>query len=143
MSNQIPLDELRRLAISHLFARKAQEVSWLDLRDRSTLCDCYVVATCTTEMQLQSMLSGVRRDLSKAGVTSLGSEAAPGARWGVLDFGNVIVHLFLRDARDHYALERLWQDAPQHEAKAEDYPLPDAPDTAEEESDPVSGEAWE
>jgi arginyl-tRNA synthetase len=43
------------------------------------------------------------------------------------------VHVFLRDARDHYALERLWQDAPQHEPKAEDYPLPEVPDEAEEE----------
>jgi ribosome-associated protein len=143
MSTETELDDVRRLAISHLFARKAQDVSWLDLRERSTLCDCYVLATCQSEVQLQSILSGLRRDLRKAGVAALRSEAAPGSRWGVLDFGNLIVHVFLRDARDHYALERLWQDAPQHSARAEDYPLPEVPDEAVEEEEPLSGEAWE
>jgi len=77
---------------------------------------------------VHAILSGVRRDLRKAGHSAIRAEAAPGSRWGVLDFGNLIVHVFLRDARDYYALERLWKDAPHHETKAEDYPLAEEPD---------------
>jgi ribosome-associated protein len=143
MNAQEELDQVRRLAIGHLFARKAQEVSWVDLRDRSNLCDCYVLATCQSEVQLHSILSGVRRDLRKAGHSALRAEAAPGSRWGVLDFGDLIVHVFLRDAREYYALERLWKDAPQHDAKPEDYPLPSAPDEGPDEELPTSEEGWE
>jgi len=143
MSTTNELDEIRRLAIGHLFARKAQDVSWLDLRERSTLCDCYVLATCQSAVQLQAILAGVRRDLSKAGVQALRSEAAPGSSWGVLDFGNLIVHVFLRDAREHYALERLWKDAPEEKVRPEDYVLPDAPIDEPQEEPAVSGEDWE
>jgi ribosome-associated protein len=143
MSTENDLDEIRRLAISHLYARKAQDVSWLDLRERSTLCDCYVLATCHSAVQLQSILAGVRRDLSKVGKSALRSEAAPGSSWGVLDFGNLIVHVFLRDAREHYALERLWKDAPEEKARPEDYVLPDAPVDEPQEEPAVSGEDWE
>ena len=143
MSDENELDKIRRLAIGHLYARKAQEVSWVDLRERSSLCDCYVLATCQSEVQLRSILAGVRRDLRKAGFAALRSEAAPGSRWGVLDFGNLIVHVFLKDARDYYALERLWKDAPQQEARPEDYPVAQAPSEDEGEELPSSEEGWE
>lgn len=144
MSTVIEADEIRRLAIAHLFGRKAQSVASLDLRERSSICDWFVLANCQSDVQLQSILSGVRRDLRKAGVPALRSECAQGSSWGVLDFGVVIVHVFLKDAREYYSLERLWKDAPQEDAKPEDYPLP-ASDSVDDEADEEgfeSEEAW-
>jgi len=143
MTAETELEQIRRLAITHLYSRKAQDVTWVDLAERSTLCDCYVLATCQSETQLHAILSGVRRDLRKAGHAAIRAEAAPGSRWGVLDFGNLIVHVFLRDARDYYALERLWKDAPHHETNPKDYPLADEPDEEADDNLPVSEEGWE
>ncbi len=131
MSKDLEADDIRRAAIAHLFARKAQSVATVDLRERSSLCDWFVLANCQSEVQLQAILSGLRRDLRKDGVAALRTECAPGSRWGVLDFGVVIVHVFMKDAREHFSLERLWKDAPQEEAKPEDYPLPESHDQEE------------
>lgn len=144
MSKTLDTDEIRRLAVAHLFGRKATSVALVDLRDRSSLCDWFVLANCQSEVQLQAILSGVRRDLRKAGAAALRAECAPGSRWGVLDFGTVIVHVFLKDAREYYSLERLWKDAPQEEAKPEDYPLPksaEADDAGDDEGF-ESDETW-
>lgn len=143
MSTPTETDEIRRLAITHLFGRKAQEVAQVDLRDRSSICDWFVLGTCQSEVQLHAILSGVRRDLRKAGVAALRSEAVPGSRWGVLDFGTVIVHVFLKDAREYYSLERLWKDAPQEVLKAADYPLPQAPDQDDTPELEESEETWQ
>jgi ribosome-associated protein len=143
MSTQEELYEIRRLAIGHLYARKAQDVSWLDLRGRSTLCDSYVLATCQSEVQLQSILGGLRRDLGRLGRRALRAEAAPGSRWGVLDFGDLIVHVFLADARAHYALESLWKDAVEEKARPEDYPLPEISEEPEAGEQAFSEEEWE
>lgn len=124
MSKDLDTDEIRRLAVAHLFGRKATSVALVDLRDRSSLCDWFVLANCQSEVQLQAILSGVRRDLRRAGAVALRAECASGSRWGVLDFGTVIVHVFMKDAREYYSLEKLWKDAPQEEARPEDYPLP-------------------
>ena len=143
MSTVVEADEIRRLAIAHLFGRKAQSVTSVDLRERSSLCDWFVLANCQSETQLSAILSGLRRDLRKAGVPALRGECAPGSSWGVLDFGVVIVHVFLKDAREYYSLERLWKDAPQEEARPEDYPLPKAPDDDEADDEGfVSEETW-
>lgn len=143
MSDTTPnLQEIQNLAVAHLFGRKAQEVVLVDLRGRSGLCDWFVVATCQSEPQLQAILSGVRRDMRKDGHAALCAEAGPGARWGVLDFGEILVHVLLREAREYYALERLWKDAPQVECKPEDYPLPEKEGKEPEETLPLSEEEW-
>lgn len=142
--SDIDKQSLEHQAVAHLFGRKAQEVVLVDLRGRSGLCDWFVVATCQSEPQLQAIVTGVRRDLRKAGFTALCAEAGNGSRWGVLDYGEVLVHVLLREARDYYALERLWKDAPQVECRPEDFPLPDAPQGAEADDDilPSSEEEW-
>jgi len=144
MSTVIEADEIRRLAIAHLFGRKAQSVASVDLRERSSLCDWFVLANCQSEVQLQAILSGLRRDLRKAGVPTLRSECAHGSKWGVLDFGVVIVHVFMKDAREYYSLEKLWKDAPQEEADPKDYPLPktDSVDDADADEGLESEETW-
>ncbi len=143
MSDTTPnLQDIQNLAVAHLFGRKAQEVVLVDLRGRSGLCDWFVVATCQSEPQLQAILSGVRRDMRKDGHAALCAEAGPGSRWGVLDYGEILVHVLLREAREYYALERLWKDAPQVECKPEDYPLPEKEGKAQEEILPLSEEEW-
>lgn len=119
-------EEILRHAVAHLFARKAQEVTRLDLRGLSSVADWFVLACAQSEPQLHSILAGVQRGLRARGVPAVRSEYGPKARWGILDYGSVLIHVFLKEARTYYNLERLWADAPREELKAEDYPLDEA-----------------
>ncbi len=139
MSEQksLPEDALVEVAVKELFNRKATDVTVLDLRGLSNLTEWIVIATCQSEVQLSSALGGVRRALRNQATPALGAEAGPKARWGVLDYGTVIVHVFMQEAREFYQLERLWRDAPRRECLAEDYPTPvyEATESFEAEED--------
>lgn len=112
-------------AAAVLFSKKAEDVVLMDLRNLSTVADYYLIATCTNEPQMRSIIGTVQRALSREGIKSLRSEYMTGARWAVIDYGDLIVHLFEKQTRGYYSLERLWADAPATTLKAEDYALPE------------------
>lgn len=116
-------DALRvaKRAATELFAKKAEDVVLMDLRNLSTVADYYLIATCRNEPQMRAILGGMQRALSREGIRALGSEYVPGVRWAVVDYGDVIVHLFEKQTRGFYSLERLWADAPSTTLRAEDY----------------------
>lgn len=123
-------DETLRVAhriAAELFAKKAEDVVLMDLRNLSTVADYYLIATCRNEPQMRAILGGAQRALSREGVRSLRAEYMPGVRWAVVDFGDIILHLFEKQTRGFYSLERLWADAPSTTLRAEDYaPVNDA-----------------
>jgi ribosome-associated protein len=106
---------------TELFSKKAEDVVLMDLRNLSTVADYYLIATCRNEPQMRAILGSVQRVLSREGVRSLRSEYMPGARWAVVDFGDIILHLFEKQTRGFYSLERLWADAPSTTLRAEDH----------------------
>jgi ribosome silencing factor RsfS/YbeB/iojap len=139
-ANPIVADEGSALEAAHkaaavLFAKKAEEVLLMDLRNLSTVADYYLIATCTNEPQMRSILSTVQRSLSREGIKSLRSEYMPGVRWAVVDYGDMILHLFEKQTRGFYSLERLWADAPSTLLKASDYALPVSDDDEDAEDD--------
>ena len=111
-------------AAAILFAKKAEDVVLMDLRDLSTVADYYLIATCTNEPQMRTILGTLQRALSREGIKSLRSEYVPGVRWAVVDYGDLIVHVFEKQTRGFYSLERLWADAPSTTLNAADYTLP-------------------
>lgn len=129
---------LDALALAHkaaalLFAKKADKAVLLDLRGLSSLTDYYLICTCVNEAQMRGILNNVYRALSREGVKALRSEYHSGVRWAVLDYGDLIIHLFEKDTRNYYSLERLWADAKATELKAEDYATEEAETEAEDE----------
>jgi ribosome-associated protein len=120
------------MAAAVLFSKKAEDVVLMDLRNLSTVADYYLIATCQNEPQMRAMLGTVQRTLSRGGVKSLRAEYMPGVRWAVIDYGDLILHLFERQTRGYYSLERLWADAPSTGLKAEDYSLPHDPGADED-----------
>ena len=127
--------EAAHKAAAVLFSKKAEEVVLMDLRNLSTVADYYLIATCTNEPQMRSILSTVQRSLSRDGIKSLRSEYMPGVRWAVVDYGDMILHLFEKQTRGFYSLERLWADAPSTLLKATDYALPAHDDDEDAEDD--------
>lgn len=79
-----------------------------DVRGRSTLTDFVVVASGTSTPHLKSLAGTLQRELKKAGERALRVSGDSESAWIVLDLYDVIVHLFLPEAREYYAIESLW-----------------------------------
>lgn len=125
--------EVAHKAAALLFAKKAEDMVLLDLRNLSTVADYYLICTCQNEPQMRAMLNDVQRTLSREGIKSLRSEYMSGVRWAIIDYGDLIIHLFESQTRGFYSLERLWADAPSTRLKAEDYALAEENDTDEDD----------
>lgn len=76
-----------------------------------SICDYFVIASGATDRQLRAMAEEVERALAASGVKPLRREGERELRWLLLDYGDIVVHLFVAEARRYYELERLWSDA--------------------------------
>jgi ribosome-associated protein len=92
--------------------KKADEVVVLDLRGVSGYTDYLVIGSGSSDRQLEAVAEAVEKELKILGHKLVGSEGQRGGRWVLLDFGDVVVHVFHQDDRSHYDLEGLWADAP-------------------------------
>jgi len=101
-----------RRAAAAALEKKARDVVLIDLRKQSSYADFLVVCSGTNDRQLEAIAEGVDKTLRESGERSLGTEGARGGRWVLLDFGDVVVHVFSEDERAYYDLEGLWSDAP-------------------------------
>lgn len=85
----------------------------LDLRGISTFTDFFVICSGASEPHLKAISSGIRDGLHKeANRSPLSSEGSPLSQWIVIDYSDVLVHIFHNEKRRFYALESLWSDAP-------------------------------
>lgn len=101
-----------RLAVETCLARKAEDLCVLDLRELSSFTDFFIVANGNSSRQNAAVAEAVEAALKPAGFRPLSIEGRESAEWVLLDYGSLIVHVFSRAAREHYALEKLWGDAP-------------------------------
>src|SRR3954463_6749041 len=113
-------DDSRRTAVAAARAaleKKSEEVVVLDLRGMSGYTDYLVIGSGTSDRQLEAIAEGIEKELKGLGHKLVGSEGQRGGRWVLLDFGDVVVHVFHLDEREHYDLEGLWADAPRVEVE--------------------------
>lgn len=89
--------------------RKAEDVQIRKVRDLTIVTDYFVLATGTSNTQIKSLANEVEYQLEQEG--EHGRMEGKTSDWILLDYGDVICHFFLPDAREHYNLERLWADA--------------------------------
>ncbi len=109
-----PGRELARLALDAALGKKALDVTVMDLRGLSSEVDYFVIATGESDLQIRAIVDAiVERLRTDAGERPLHREGQPGtSRWIVLDYFDLVVHVFDPELRAHYDLERLWGDAP-------------------------------
>lgn len=108
--------DLDSLKLAHLAgeaasAKKAENVVVLDMRPLTIICDYFVICSAGNTVQVRAIADHIADELAKADVTPRGREGLGPARWILLDYGDVVVHVFHRDERSFYNLERLWGDA--------------------------------
>ncbi len=117
---------LARLALDAALSKKALDVTVMDLRGISGEVDYFVLATGESDLQIRAIVDAVVDRLrTDAGERPIHREGQPGtSRWIVLDYFDLVVHVFDRELRTHYDLERLWGDAPTERVTDE---APEAP----------------
>jgi ribosome-associated protein len=103
--------EIARLAASAAGDKKAQGVTILDIRKLCVFADYFVICHGNSQTQVQAIATEVKDKVSESGVSMKGMEGYKDARWILMDLGDVIVHVFHKDEREFYNLERLWGDA--------------------------------
>ncbi|AZK46763.1 ribosome silencing factor [Paenibacillus lentus] len=103
--------QLLDLAVQAVDEKKAMDIVALDLKGISLIADYFVICHGNSDIQVQSIATEVRKQAQEAGVDIKGIEGMDTARWVLMDLGDVIVHIFHRDEREYYNIERLWSDA--------------------------------
>ena len=101
--------------------KKAENVKVLELGSLSGLTDYFVICSALSDRQVQAIADSIRHEMQLQSYSLFSSEGYAEGRWVLLDFGDVIVHIFLDPLRDYYDLESLWADAVQIKIPAEFY----------------------
>jgi ribosome-associated protein len=104
--------ELARRLAEAATERNAENVVALAVGGLTSFADAFVIATAASDRQARAVADAVTESAGAAGRSVLGVEGYEDGRWILIDAGDVIVHVFVRDAREHYDLDRLWADAP-------------------------------
>lgn len=93
-------------------SKQAEDIVILDVHDLIVITDHFVICTAQTQRQLKTVVDAVEEGLRALGERPVRREGEPGAGWWLLDYVDVVVHVFGTEERAYYDLERLWQDAP-------------------------------
>ncbi|MES2638900.1 MAG: ribosome silencing factor [Myxococcota bacterium] len=91
--------------------RKAEDVTVLDLGRKASYCDSFVICTGTSRRHVRALAEGIIHDLREIGQRPIGVEGLDASRWILIDFGDVLVHVFEEPMRGFYDLEAMWADA--------------------------------
>ncbi len=103
--------EYALLAAHAAAEKKATDVVVLDVGASLVITDYFVIATGSTDRQVRAIADEIEKQLKEAGLRTIGFEGEREAKWILLDFADIVVHVFQPDEREFYRLERLWSDA--------------------------------
>jgi ribosome-associated protein len=115
-------EDLVKLAVFALEDVKAQDITTIDVRGKTSITDFMVIASGTSNRHVKSLVDNVLEKVKEKGVRPLGSEGLDTGEWALLDLGDIVVHVMLPTARQFYDLERLWQGAEQSRAQHQNSP---------------------
>ena len=109
---QDDLEAALKLYIQAALGRKASDLLLLDVREVTSLADVFMICTGRSNRQVTAIADHIRRFLKKNGIRPLYVEGLKAGHWVLLDYGQVVIHVFYEPVRQFYDLEGLWADAP-------------------------------
>ena len=114
-----PLSTLEKAqkAVMLLDSKKAADISLLKVGDLTILADYFVICTGNSNTQVRALADVVEDEFEKIDIKPLSKEGRDGFSWVILDYGDVIVHVFDREMREFYGLDKLWSDAEEIDIK--------------------------
>jgi len=108
--------EILSTALKSLDDKQAKDIKIIRIADISIIANYFVIATGTSSTQVKTLADEVEHKLSEKGLAPRRTEGYKGADWIVLDYIDVVFHIFFKDTRDFYNLERLWSDGEEIDA---------------------------
>ena len=113
-------ETLLQLTYEAIDSKRGEDIVALNMQGISLLADYFVIAEGGSERQVQAIANEIKDKAEEAGFTVKRLEGMESARWVLVDMGDVVAHIFHKDERGFYNLEKLWGDAPQLEGLGED-----------------------
>ena len=108
---------LAKLVGSYALEKKASKIEILDLRKLTDITDYFVICSAEVALHARAIADHITENLEEKGIKSWHCEGHQSSRWILLDYVDVVVHIFLEESREFYGLERLWGDAKVKEVK--------------------------
>ena len=102
--------EMTKLAVKALDEKKAMDIKVIDIHEVSVLADNFIIASGSNQNQVQAMVDNVEEQLGKAGYEPKQIEGTKNSSWILMDYGDLIIHIFDEENRLFYDLERIWRD---------------------------------
>ena len=131
MANETTVIEVNEESLAKAFLsvqaaanKKAENIKVLDLKDISSFTDYFLVCSGHSDRQVQAIADSIVIQLKEEGFMPISVEGYRDGRWVVVDFGDVVIHVFLDALRDYYNIEGLWHDARKVPVPAELYITP-------------------
>ena len=107
----LDIAQLAKAAVDAASDKKASDILLLDIREVSVIADYFVICSASNSRQIQAIAEAIDEELGKQGAMLLRREGTAETGWVLLDFGDIIVHIFASAERQYYRLERLWNEA--------------------------------
>jgi ribosome-associated protein len=105
-------EKLIDVIVEALLDKKAEDITVLDVHELTTLADKFVICHAQTDVQIKAIADNVNKETQeKLNEKAWKEEGRESRRWVILDYVNVVVHIFKKELREYYALERMWNDA--------------------------------
>jgi ribosome-associated protein len=103
------------LCVNAALEKKAKDIIILNMQKVTSFADYSIICSGNSDRQVQSIAQSIEESMKKSGFLPLGIEGEKTARWILMDYADIIVHVFYEPVRDFYDIERLWSDAPKME----------------------------
>jgi ribosome-associated protein len=104
--------ETAQLCAEGAESKKALDIMILDLRTFNTIADFFVICSGSNTTQVGAIADGIGRELAQSGIRYSHLEGTTASQWVLMDYGDVVVHVFEEQTRAYYSLEKLWGDVP-------------------------------
>jgi ribosome-associated protein len=103
------------LCVNASLKKKAKNLIILNVKEYSSFADYFIICSGTSDRQVQAITASIQENLKEYGIMPLGIEGEKLGRWVLMDYEDVIIHIFYEPVREFYDIERLWSDAPRME----------------------------
>lgn len=111
----ITIENMTKMICDSIEDKLGKDIAVLNIGKVSSICDYFIIASGTSSRQVKSISDSVEDAMKKIGVEARGKEGRDTQSWILLDYGDIMVHIFDEENRGFYNLEKLWKDAPQVE----------------------------
>jgi ribosome-associated protein len=118
LKGESPLRNIKQRAVKAAelaIDKKARDTVILELKDLSSIADYFVICSGENPAQIKAIAEAIDEYFSKKKIFPIGREGLTFARWVLIDYGDIVIHIFNDETRAYYALEKFWMDAPRLE----------------------------